>query len=530
MKKLLLHYFSVVLLLLPCEVLGKRINVHTLDELIRTSAAEINSTIVVKKDINLNGRTVILGDGIVLSFKGGSLRNGTVMGTKTKLKKTRANVFHDCNIRGEWDVDCVYSTMFDRDVEALTLLKNMSCLSPVLKLLANRSYEIHALGEIINAEILEGDGRVKPIIVFHTIDPNVEGLVISGANVTLRNLKVIDDYDVKNDALYGENRPTIGNTISVKGPKNEVQNLIVDNCDFQGGTSSSWVASSQTRNCRVRGCTFTGYMADHGVYCSVKVETFMVDRCNIYDVSHVSGLFKIRTSDRLQYFSLSNVTAHNFNGYLAFVSLLETPLAEIVYDHVTVTKDAGNTSIFYGFCMGDEREGQLQNGYNANCITVSNCSFRYGYNSNSVIYPGSGNKVCVKEVVYKNVCASESNFGGGVVDRMVVNNSQFYDCVGEKGISINTKALIMKNCLLQGGKNRNCLFLVNYDNQRLEYFSMHSVEIDIQTKYLISVVGGEKIKVSLYRCSSLKPIHSILNSGSYKRARLQMLKCDNLPE
>lgn len=273
-----LRYLALIytfLFILPYNTFAKKVKIQSLEDIVRAERIN-NCTLVIKKEIDLNKRTVKIAAENTLIFKGGSLKNGTVVGTKTKLGRTENNIFHNCEIKGEWVIECANSMMFDKDVNTMTLLENMSCLSPNLKLSANRSYDINAQGETIKVERLEGDGKEKPKLAFHTTNPNIDGIVISGNNVTLRNLAVIDDYDVKNDVIYGSNTPTIGNTIAVKGPNNIVEKLTIDDCDFSGGTSSSWVASSQTRNCLVKNCTFSGNMADHGVYCSMKAEIFKV--------------------------------------------------------------------------------------------------------------------------------------------------------------------------------------------------------------------------------------------------------------
>lgn len=512
---------------MPYHAFAKKVNIQTFDDLVRAERIS-NSTLVIKKEIDLHNRMVKIAAGSTLIFKGGSFKNGTVVGAKTKLRRTENNIFHNCEINGEWVVESANSTMFDKDVDAMTLLKNMSRLSPNLKLSTNRSYDLYAQGETIKAERLEGDGKDKPKLAFHTTNPNIDGIVIMGNNVTLRNLAVIDDYDVKNNVVYGSNTSTIGNTIAVKGPNNTVETLTIEDSDFSGGTSSSWVASSQTRNCLVNNCTFTGYMADHGVYCSMKVEIFKVMNCRINDVTHVSGLFKVRTSDRLKCFGLSNVTAHNYNGYLAVVSLLETPMAEIVFDHITVTKDEGNNSTFYGFCMSDETNNLRGKGYNSKRITVSNSLFGYGYAGNAVIYPGAGKSVCVKEIIYDRVVANESNFGGGCSDRISVNNSRFNECSGDKGIYLCTKELSIKKSKLNNSKASNCLLLANYDNDFMQKLSLQNVEIDANANTLINVVSGSQIGLLLKDCNLVKLPHDIYKAPKNCRVDVGYMNSNNI--
>ncbi|MBQ8704160.1 MAG: hypothetical protein IJ524_07275 [Bacteroidales bacterium] len=472
-----------------------------------------NSTYIINDEIDLKGNTITLPSSSVLRFKkGGSIKNGVLEGNRTKVKATRNNTFHNCVIKGNWNVDCAYSSMFDDDLDATLLLKNLSCLSPNIRLSSKRNYSINACEESIDAEFIGADGKEKPIIKFHTTDPNVSGIKIYGCKIRLRNLIVEDDYAPSNDSIYGKNNATLGNTIAILSRNGVVGQLTVENCDFRGSTSSSWVASSQTRNCFVKYCTFTGYMADHGVYCSMKAESFVVDNCSIKDVTHASGLFKVRTSDSLQLFSISNTTAHNFNGYLAMLSLLETPDAKIIFDHIKVTRDEGNHSVFYGFCMNDETKSLRGHGYNAGRISITHCDFGYGYDGNSIIYAGAGNRVCAREITYDHVETNESNFGGGMVDEIIVNNCTFNDCSGDKGIYISAKEITIKNSSLSNGKQTNCVFLINYDKDYTNAIVLDKTNISFKTNTVFDVRKGNLLNVNLSKCRILKSSGPIIKS------------------
>ena len=483
---------------------GKIVNVNSLDDLKRASHLSDN-TIVVRKHINLNGTTIDIAPFCQLKFKGGSLRKGTVIGNKTKIKAVKHNVFHDCIIKGSWRTNCSYSLMFDNELDAIILLKNLSILSSTIALHAERTYHIDANDEEIEIETIEAiDSHKKPLLDFHTTNPDVVGLNFKGNNITIRNIKIRDDYSTNNDKLYGKNNPLIGNTITVKAGKDVVKYLTLDGCDFRGGTSSSFIASSQVQNCQLKNCTFSGYMADHGIYCSMKAESFIVENCSINDVTHVNGLFKVRTSDKLRKFKLSKVKAHNYNGYLAMISLLKTPEAEVVLENIKVTKDVENNSVFYGFCMNDETKSLMGRGYNARSITLSNCHFGYGYEGNSVVYSGAGNRICVKEIVYNHIKARESNFGGGVTDNITVKNSRFDDCSGDKGIYLSANELRMEHCILENKNSSNCLLLVNYDHQRMRTITIREVEFDANTPDIINVVGGDEVAINLKGCRQVQ--------------------------
>lgn len=525
----------IIFLFVPYGLYAKRINVHSLDELV--GAAKIsNNTIVVKKHIDLEKCKVIFSKGCTLEFKSGSFSNGMVVGNQTVLKNNRMNIFHDCTIAGTWQADYASSSMFNIDMETMQLLRNMSCLSPTLKLSANRSYLINAQQDTIKAEVLEADGKVKPMIAFHTTAPNLAGVVLRGRNVKLRNLVITDDYEEKNDAIYGENKPTIGNTIAVIGPKKVVETLSIEGCEFCGGTSSSWVASSQTKNCVVENCTITGYMADHGVYCSMKVENYHVKNCKLRDITQSRGVFKVRSSKSLYSYSIKYVDAHNLNGYLGILSLRETPEAEVQLVHIRVTKDDEDPSVFYGFCFNDESKELSGNGFNANIVSLSNCIFDYGYKGSPIINKGAGEPVRVKAIIYVGIKAKGLNFAGGKAESVVVNRGLFEDCYGPNGIPLRTLHLIIENTAINGlaGKTQDYLFLVNFYEEQIESIALENVRIGANLNNLFNVVKGDSLSVIIRHCTIDTQIHSLFYTAdncliSYK-GRDNKIFIDNAPD
>lgn len=61
-------------------------------DLVRLFAAE-NTTYVIKEDIDLNGKTIRIGKGSTLDFRGGSFSNGTIVGNNTKVKAANYVIF-----------------------------------------------------------------------------------------------------------------------------------------------------------------------------------------------------------------------------------------------------------------------------------------------------------------------------------------------------------------------------------------------------------------------------------------------------
>lgn len=72
-----------------------------------------NTKFVVKYDFDLSGETIIMPQGCILKFKGGSIRNGHIVFDNTKLKG--AVRIKDCFLSGLLANDIIYTSWFDTD-------------------------------------------------------------------------------------------------------------------------------------------------------------------------------------------------------------------------------------------------------------------------------------------------------------------------------------------------------------------------------------------------------------------------------
>lgn len=71
-----------------------------------------NTVYVIKNAYDLNGAEVIMPDNCVLSFKKGSLSNGTLIGANTMIRGARKRIFNDVSFKGTFDNAEVYSEWF----------------------------------------------------------------------------------------------------------------------------------------------------------------------------------------------------------------------------------------------------------------------------------------------------------------------------------------------------------------------------------------------------------------------------------
>lgn len=490
----------ILFLFLPVRAEAKRVDVYNVEDLRKVK--DVNGIrYIVKATIDLDGETILLAPNSKLCFQNGSFSNGTIEGNQTRIETTKENVFHNCQIGGIWLLDRSYSSMFDKELDAVSLLQNLSCLSSNVYLFPNRRYIIQTEAKEIALNTLAAASKEKPVLEFMTIDPNKSGIILVGDEITISKIIIKDDYESKIDLLGSKNKATIGNTIEVKPRHKKENTLLIENCDFTGGTSSSYIASSSSRQCYVKDCTFSGYMADHAVYCSMCIETFSVQDCKIDNVSHTRGVFKIRSSDRVRKFSIKNTSVNNLNGYMAVVGLKETPDSKILLDHINVTKDNDFKGIFYGFCIYDEtRSMEALDRYNVGEIIISNCKNDYGYNGEPVIYPGSENKVCARKISYNNNIQNESNFGGGITNLLSVKNSTFRNCCSTSGIEISAKDVSLDGVSLEDDRQTvNSLFLINYNHNKTKSILLRRVNAKMNVKNMFKVFNGNEVQVAIER-------------------------------
>ena len=192
----LMFVFSIILFA-SCSVTTVVIrNSNDIDRNFRKN----NVTFRIQSDLDMHGKIIRLGEGCTLDFDGGSLYNCIIEGCNTKVKQTRNNVFRNSEIRGSWCMNASFSDMFDTDMDASLLLKNLSCLSKNIVLSANRDYNIAGHNLELEIESLSSLNNDKPLIRFHTLDPNAEGLRLVGNNVIIKGIQFSDDFDAKEDS------------------------------------------------------------------------------------------------------------------------------------------------------------------------------------------------------------------------------------------------------------------------------------------------------------------------------------------
>lgn len=74
---------------------------------------EENTIYIIRYDFDLNGKEIIIPEGCVLQFKGGSLSNGILNGNNTNIIAPKNLIFNSITIKGKWVIFNIYTNWFD---------------------------------------------------------------------------------------------------------------------------------------------------------------------------------------------------------------------------------------------------------------------------------------------------------------------------------------------------------------------------------------------------------------------------------
>lgn len=207
--------------------------------------------IIVESDFDLGGGECYLPDKSELEFKDAVLKNGTLVGNNTTIKCNGA-AFNGINIKGEWNVPIISSTMFS-NVHGENQLKNVFALAN-----PNIKNTIHIeKGDYTLCAFSENDRCV-------IICSNTE--VIMNGRITLRpnGLK-------RCDIIYVN-----GSNISLKG-----NGSIIGDALTHTGTGGEWgmgIRIAESNNVLIQGLTISDCWGDC-IYIGSNSKDVVINNC-----------------------------------------------------------------------------------------------------------------------------------------------------------------------------------------------------------------------------------------------------------
>lgn len=86
--------------------------VKTINYLSQQAINKANTIYHIQYDYDLNGETITIPENCVLLFEGGSISNGTIVGTESTIVNSGDYIFIDIIISGTWKVSTIYYTWF----------------------------------------------------------------------------------------------------------------------------------------------------------------------------------------------------------------------------------------------------------------------------------------------------------------------------------------------------------------------------------------------------------------------------------
>lgn len=333
------------------------------DKSFSSQVIQSNTTYVIRHDFDLSEETNVNGhlqglvaipEGSTLIFAGGSLRNGVVNGSNTRIVIKSKKVFSDIDITGTWiKLNEGSIDWFDEEDTYNRILSNLDKICYSLNL-NDFKISVEKAGLYLSFNRIYSPKNAT-ITFLNTSESDVNGVNLMAKNVVIENITIREDFDTE---LFPQNNVTAGVAIGVydptkKGAKN-TYSIVLKNCSFTGGFSSSCFASSYVSDLQMINCSFSDIkVADHLVYCSTNISDFKLDNVQVSNCQTRTSMFKIRHATNCNV-TINGVEANNYKG-----SFLEYDEAfghqKVLLDNLSLECGSlsGGNLLYYG--SGDAR-------------------------------------------------------------------------------------------------------------------------------------------------------------------------------
>lgn len=246
---------------------------------IKKALKEPNCRYIINHNFDLGGDTLVIGNNCLLEFKGGSIKNGVIVGNNTMILYSDKAIFKNIKIEGSWNVPNISTNMF-ADSKKENVLKQLFNLTD--NNVFNR-VEIRE-GTYYVAALQDNDAVLRPksnteIILDGNIQlrandfPYYQVMAIYGAtNVYLHGKGCIigDMFKHRYTMRYGENRKTHewGHGLTIRGCRNVlVEDITCKDCTGDACSITSQIPSdispvavvgTPSLNITVKRCHFEG--------------------------------------------------------------------------------------------------------------------------------------------------------------------------------------------------------------------------------------------------------------------------------
>lgn len=250
-----------------------------------------NAIYKITTDINLNTALLELPANCTLDFQGGSISNGTIIGSDTKIRSGLNVIFDNITIGGTWDNDNCYLEWFN-PIDSKYPINEALKLSKSLKLLKN-TYPIVTVS-IPDSVCIQGESTTESII---SIDSTID---IDNNNIILKTFSINPS-----DIFVGDSLIKVHSSYYCVFEKLNMGSSKVDTAIIFDGTDSSYYHT--ITNCNISsfntGIKFTGHANANNVlynnFYLVKTN-IVIDSCNgLRIIGNTFQDFKVKGIDIL---------------------------------------------------------------------------------------------------------------------------------------------------------------------------------------------------------------------------------------
>ena len=307
------------------------------DDLVKVFSAK-NTNYIIKEDINLGGKKVVVGAGSVLVFEGGSLSNGTIVGNNTKVKSRNYEIFKhgSCKYRAYVANTYKYVSKCQNAIKITGTWLNTSCGSKWTGMLSHNNNQCSSLA-INNYIKLHKKGQA---ILFPANEEYYvyDRIICSGYSVDFNNstIRSIDFGKVEDNTIIlpAGSQPralkSLYGLLEFNGENAYIKNLTIDGrasrrYEVPSLGTECLISMGSNVNCQLRniklidavGCGICTYAisdcsfdnvffngcGEHGVYTHAYKGMLRFNNCDFLNCGQDSTLFKQRGSSACVKFS-----------------------------------------------------------------------------------------------------------------------------------------------------------------------------------------------------------------------------------
>lgn len=224
--------------------------------LTQTMVGKENVIYHIQYDYNLNGQTIIIPEGCVLLFEGGSISNGTLTGNNTIIKTALNSIFNNINISGTYNSDLYLSYWGITSTTDIAPIVEMGLYS----LQSNRKKFIIDVNCYINS--------YASIPSYSDLYINSEIVITSSGNggftVMNRGTSVYKYSGATNVIIHGEGTFDFNSRNTQKSTNSAIQlyhcsNIIIEGITFKDPASYHIIEIGGSENITIKNCSFLGF-------------------------------------------------------------------------------------------------------------------------------------------------------------------------------------------------------------------------------------------------------------------------------